>query len=137
VEQFDVTLWTRVLHVNLTAAMILTQTCLPWLRRSEDASIVFTTCDVGREPRAYWGAYAVSKHAVQGLMRLLADEYSASPALRVNCIDPGAVRTQRRLEHFPGDLARSLPEPAAILAPYLYLLGPASAGLSGRTLEAQ
>ncbi len=137
IEQFDVPLWTRVLHVNLTAAMILTQTCLPWLRRSADASIVFTTCAVGREPRAYWGAYAVAKHATQGLAQLLADEFSGVPALRVNCIDPGAVRTLRRLEMFPGDLAATLVEPAAIVAPYLYLLGPASAGLSGKLIEAQ
>lgn len=137
IEQADVTVWSRVLHVNLTAAMILTQTCLPWLRRSQDASIVFTTCAVGREPRAYWGAYAVAKHATQGLAELLADELSGTPALRVNCIDPGAVRTQRRLEMFPGDLARSLVEPASIVAPYLYLLGPASTGLSGKLVEAQ
>lgn len=137
IEQADVTLWSRVLHVNLTAAMILTQTCLPWLRRSADASIVFTTCAVGREPRAYWGAYAVAKHATQGLAELLADEFSATPTLRVNCIDPGAVRTLRRLEMFPGDLARSLVEPAAIVAPYLYLLGPAGRGLSGQLVEAQ
>jgi len=137
IEQFDVPLWTRVLHVNLTAAMILTQACLPWLRRSRDASIVFTTCAVGREPRAYWGAYAVAKHATQGLMRLLADELSGVPALRVNGIDPGAVRTLRRLEMFPGDLAGTLVEPAAIVAPYLFLLGPASAGLSGKLIDAQ
>jgi NAD(P)-dependent dehydrogenase (short-subunit alcohol dehydrogenase family) len=137
IDQYDVPLWTRVLHVNVTAAMILTQTCLPWLRRSTDASIVFTTCAVGREPRAYWGAYAVAKHATQGLMQLLADEFSGVARLRVNCIDPGAVRTLRRLEMFPGELAGTLVEPAAIVAPYLYLLGPASAGLSGRLIEAQ
>lgn len=137
IEQFDVPLWNRVLHVNLTAPMILTQACLPWIRRSTDGSILFTTCDIGRDPRAYWGAYAVSKHAAEGLMRLLADELAGSGHTRVNGIDPGKVRTKRRLETFPGDLGRSLADPGSIVAPYLYLLGPAGAGQNGRTFEAQ
>jgi len=137
IEQFDVPTWSRVLHVNLTASMILTQTCLPWLKQSRDASLVFTTCDVGRNPRAYWGAYAVSKYAAQGLMQMLADEFSNSARLRVNSIDPGKVRTRRRLETFPGESAGALAAPAAIVAPYLFLLGGASAGISGRTFDAQ
>jgi NAD(P)-dependent dehydrogenase (short-subunit alcohol dehydrogenase family) len=137
IAQFDVPVWSRVLHVNLTAAMILTQSCLPWLEKSKDASVLFTTCDVGREPRAYWGAYAVSKHASDGLMRLLADEYSRSPRLRFNSIDPGKVRTRRRLETFPGETAAGLPDPSAIIAPYLFLLGPDGAGISGRIIDAQ
>jgi len=137
IEQFDVPTWGRVLHVNLTSSMILTQTCLPLLKQSKDAAILFTTCDMGREPRAYWGAYAVSKHAVQGLASLLADELSGSPGIRVNCIDPGKVRTRRRLETFPGETPRGLAEPASIVAPYLFLLGPASAGITGRIVDAQ
>ncbi|MGH8231157.1 MAG: SDR family NAD(P)-dependent oxidoreductase, partial [Steroidobacteraceae bacterium] len=61
IEQYDVPTWCRVLHVNLTAAFALTQVLLPLLRAASDASIVFTASGVGREPRAYWGAYAVSK----------------------------------------------------------------------------
>jgi NAD(P)-dependent dehydrogenase (short-subunit alcohol dehydrogenase family) len=137
IEQFDVPTWSRVLHVNLTANMILTQTCLPWLRRSTDAAILYTTCAVGRRPRAYWGAYAVSKFAAQGLMELLADEYSATPQLRVNSIDPGSVRTNMRLESFPGEMPSGLVEAGAIVMPYLYLLGPASRGISGGTFDAQ
>jgi NAD(P)-dependent dehydrogenase (short-subunit alcohol dehydrogenase family) len=137
IEQFDVPTWNRVLHVNLTASMILTQSCLPWLRRSGDAAILFTTCEMGREPRAYWGAYAVSKHAVQGLAQLLADELSGSAGIRVNCIDPGKVRTRRRLETFPGETGQGLAEPASIVAPYLFLLGPASRGVTGRIVDAQ
>ena len=137
IEQFDVPTWSRVLHVNLTATMILTQTCLPWLRQSRDAAVLFTTCDVGRKPRAYWGAFAISKYAAEGLMQMLADEFSNSPRLRVNSIDPGKVRTRRRLETFPGEAPGALAAPAAIVAPYLFLLGGASAGITGRTFDAQ
>jgi NAD(P)-dependent dehydrogenase (short-subunit alcohol dehydrogenase family) len=137
IEQFDVPTWSRVLHVNLTAPMVLTQTCLPWLRRSADASLLFTICEVGRRPRAYWGAFAVSKFAAHGLVQLLADELSSAPQLRVNIINPGPVRTSYRLAAFPGELPNALPQPADVIGPYLYLLGPASHGISGQSFEAQ
>jgi NAD(P)-dependent dehydrogenase (short-subunit alcohol dehydrogenase family) len=137
IEQFDVPTWSRVLHVNLTASMVLTQTCLPWLKRSIDAAILFTNCGFGRPPRAYWGAYAVSKYAAEGLMQMLADEFSNAPGLRVNSIDPGKVRTRLRLETFPGEGPGNLVEPSAVAAPYLFLLGPAGTGISGRTFDAQ
>ena len=137
VEQLDVPTWSRVLHVNLTAPLILTQACLKWLRRSADASIVFTTCDVGRRPRAYWGAFAVSKFAGEGLRALLADELTSSPGIRVNSIDPGPVRTRQRLATFPGAVPDGLAQPAEVVGPYLFLLGPASRGITGQLLTAQ
>ena len=53
---------------------MLTSTLLPLLKLSADASVVFTSSSVGRQGRAYWGAYAVSKFACEGLMQVLADE---------------------------------------------------------------
>ncbi len=137
IEQYDIPTWNRVLHVNLTATMILTQSCLPWLKAPPDASIVFTTCDIGRQPRAYWGAYAVAKFAAQGLMQVLADELSGAGRVRANSIDPGKMRTRKRMEAFPGEVAGTLPSPDAIVQPYLFLLGPASRGICGQTFEAQ
>ena len=67
IEHYDVPTWCRVLHVNLTAAFALTQVLLPALRNSADASVLFTASSVGRRGRAYWGAYAVAKFALEGL----------------------------------------------------------------------
>ncbi|MDR2215911.1 MAG: SDR family NAD(P)-dependent oxidoreductase, partial [Nevskiaceae bacterium] len=64
IEHYEVPTWCRVLHVNLTAAFALTQVLLPALRRSPDASVIFTSSGVGRRGRAHWGAYAVSKFGV-------------------------------------------------------------------------
>ena len=61
-------MWCRVMHVNVTAAFALTQVLLPALRESADASVIFTSSGVGRRGSAYWGAYAVSKFAVEGLV---------------------------------------------------------------------
>src|SRR5258707_4043957 len=59
-EQYDVPLWCKVLHVNLTAPFILTQVLLPSMRKSPDASVVFVSSGVVRNSRPFWGAYAVA-----------------------------------------------------------------------------
>src|SRR6516165_10259575 len=94
IEQYDVPTWCKVLHVNLTAAFALTQVLLPMLRAARDASVVFTTASQARAPGAYWGAYAVSKSAVETLAQVLADELEHLRHVRVNVVDPGPVRTR-------------------------------------------
>ncbi len=137
IEHHDVAKWMRTMHVNVTAPFILTRYCLPLLKRSADPSIVFTSSGVVPRPRAYWGAYLVSKWASDGLMRMLADELENKPTIRVNSVDPGKVRTRMRLAAYPAEDPQTLPEPAAVVAPYLYLFGPDSRGVSGETFSAQ
>jgi NAD(P)-dependent dehydrogenase (short-subunit alcohol dehydrogenase family) len=134
IDHYDVPTWVRVLHVNVTAAFALTQVCLPLLRKSADASVVFTSSSVGRRGRALWGAYSVSKFAVEGLSQVLADETAAS-TIRVNTINPVRARTAMRLEAYPAEDRSALPEPASLVGPYLYLLGPASRGISGQSFD--
>src|ERR1041384_4023188 len=67
IEQYDVPMFMRVMHVNVTAAFVLTQHLLPLLRTSADASVLFTSSGVGKRGRAYWGAYSISKFANEGL----------------------------------------------------------------------
>ncbi len=137
IEHHDVAKWMRTMHVNVTAPFILTRYCLPLLKRSADPSIVFTSSGVVPRPRAYWGAYLVSKWASDGLMRMLADELENKPTIRVNSVDPGKVRTRMRLAAYPAEDPETLPEPTAVVAPYLYLFGPDSRGVSGETFSAQ
>lgn len=135
-EQYDVAQWQRVMHVNVTAAFALTQVCLPMLQESEDASMIFTSSGVGRVGRAFWGAYAVSKFATEGLSQVLADEHRHTK-LRVNCINPGATRTDMRLAAYPAEDRDALKTPEEILAAYIYLLGPDSRGITGQSFDAQ
>ncbi len=135
IEQYDVPTWCKVLHVNLTAAFITTRTLLPLLRRSDDASVVFTSSTVGRSGRAYWGAYAASKFGVEGLMQVLAHEFAGTTRMRANSVNPGPTRTAMRRQAYPAEDAATLPEPSAVLAPFLYLLGPASAGVNGQAFD--
>jgi NAD(P)-dependent dehydrogenase (short-subunit alcohol dehydrogenase family) len=137
IEHYDVPTWCRVLHVNLTAAFALTQVLLPALKRSADASIVFTSSGVGRRGKAYWGAYAVSKFGIEGLTQLLAAELSDISCVRVNALNPGRARTQMRRQAYPAEDAETLPLPETLTGAYLALLGPASRGVSGGSFDAQ
>ncbi len=137
IEHYDVPTWCRVLHVNLTAAFALTQVLLPALKKSADASVVFTASAVGREGRAYWGAYAVSKFAIEGLSQVLAAELEGISQVRVNTLNPGRARTAMRRQAYPAEDLETLPLPTALTAPYLALLGPASRGVTGRAFDAQ
>ena len=92
----------EVITVNVTAAFALTQVCLPLLHRSDDASIVFTSSGVGRVGKPFWGAYAVSKFATEGLSQVLASEQEHG-SIRVNCINPGPVRTAMRRAAYPAE----------------------------------
>lgn len=136
IEQYDAAVWQKVMHVNVTTAFALTQVCLPMLKQSDDASVIFTTSGVGNVGRAFWGAYSVSKFATEGLSEILADEHRNSN-LRSNSINPGATRTGMRLEAFPAEDRDQLKRPEEILATYVYLLGPDSKGVTGQRLNAQ
>jgi NAD(P)-dependent dehydrogenase (short-subunit alcohol dehydrogenase family) len=137
IEHHDVADWQRVLHVNLTAPFILCRCLLPLLFQSVDASVIFTSSGVGRRGKAYWGAYAVSKFGVEGLNQVLADELANKPNIRVNVINPGATRTSMRAAAYPAEDPEQLKTPEEILGAYLYLLGPDSRGITGRSYDAQ
>jgi len=137
IEHHDVAKWMRTMHVNVNAPFILTRCCLPLLRRSTDPSILFTSSGVVPRPRPFWGAYLVSKWASDGLMHMLAQELESHPAMRVNAVNPGKVRTNMRLQAYPAEDRSTVPEPESIVAPYLYLLGPDSRGVTGQTVDCQ
>lgn len=137
IEQLSGDHFMRVMQVNVNAAFMLTSTLLPLLRLSEDASVIFTSSSVGRKGRAYWGAYAVSKFATEGLMQVLADELDGEEKLRCNTINPGATRTDMRAKAYPGENPSVNPLPETIMPLYLYLMGPDSRGVNGQALNAQ
>jgi len=136
-DDFELQAWEQVMRVNLTAPYLLTRACLPLLRVAKDASLVFTSDEVGRKGKAYWNAYGVAKFGIEGMMQILADELEANSPIRVNSIDPGAVRTNLRAKVYPGINPDSWPAPEAVTGTYLYLLGPDSKGVTGQAFSAQ
>ena len=137
IEQLSGDNFSRVMQVNVNAAFMLTSTLLPLLKLSKDASVVFTSSSVGRKGRAYWGAYAVSKFAVEGMMQVLADELEGTSSVRANSVNPGATRTDMRAKAYPGENPSVNPLPEAIMPLYLFLMGPDSRDVNGQALNAQ
>ena len=128
--------WSRVMQVNVNAAFLLSRACIGLLAKSEDASVLFSSDTVGRKGKAYWGAYGVSKFAIEGMMQILAHELEGTSPVRVNSIDPVAVRTAGRLAAYPALDPNSLPLPEVVMPWYLWAMGPESRGVTGQALTA-
>ncbi len=134
-EQTD---WARVMNVNLASARLLTNACLPALNQSNNAGVVFT---LDQKNTAYWGAYGVSKAALQTLMQTYADETDnkhnadGNPVVAFNAIDPGPMRTQLRRRAFPGELESEAPLPETKLGAFLSLLTRQDPSLTGSTFS--
>lgn len=137
IAQTDSEEWQQVMQVNVNAQFMLTQALLPLLDQAEHASIVFTSSSVGRKGRAYWGPYAISKFATEGLMQTLADELENTSTTRVNSLNPGATNTGMRRSAYPAENPDDNPRPEAIMPIYLYLMGRDSIGVNGQALDAQ
>lgn len=136
-ENYPAEVWDDVLNVNLRAPFVLTQALLPLLKRSDSASIIFTSSGVGRDARAEWGAYSVSKFGVEALSQIFAREFADQDNLRFNCINPGGTRTAMRAKAYPSEDPKTLPTPEDIMPAYLYLMGKDSHAVTGESIDAQ
>jgi NAD(P)-dependent dehydrogenase (short-subunit alcohol dehydrogenase family) len=127
--------WETMLKVNLAAPFALTRSCLPLLEASPDASIIFTGETHGHEPAAYWGGYAVSKSGLETLTTIFSQELERLSNIRFNTLIPGPVNSPLRRKTHPGEDPGSLPQPADLLPWYLWLMGPDSRDIRGKTIE--
>jgi len=136
VEHYDINQWMTVMQVNFNAVFMLTRLLLPLLHQAPAASLLFTSSSVGAAPKAYWGPYAVSKYAMEGLAKLLAEELDNTSAIRVNIINPGATRTSMRAKAYPNENPANLKTATSLMPLYLYLMGDDSSAINGETLTA-
>ena len=119
----------RLLHVDLTARWWLTQACLPLLRQSADASVVFVLDD--QAPAAYRGAYGIAQHGQRALLDTLHAELAQGP-VRVHGLRPGPMRTPLRARTYVADEDQRARDPASVAAACVTLLSPAGAGQRGQ-----
>ena len=136
-ENYPAEVWDDVLKINLRAPFVLTQALLPLLKRSDSASIIFTSSGVGRDARAEWGAYSVSKFGIEALSQIFAREFADQDNIRFNCINPGGTRTAMRAKAYPSEDPKTLPIPEDIMPAYLYLMGKDSHAVTGESIDAQ
>ncbi len=135
-EHFCVSTFENIMKVNVTAQAMITKFMFPLLRKSDSASVIFTSSGVGRQGREHWGAYAISKFAVEGMMQTWACEVGKTN-IRVNCINPGATRTSMRASAYPGEDRDKLATPEDLMPTYLYLMSDDSKEVNGQSLDAQ
>ena len=115
--------WDEVMAVNLTANYRLIRSLDPLLRASDAGRAVFLTSGVAQTHRAYWGAYAASKAALEAFVSCYAKEAEVTK-LKVNLLNPGAMRTAMRAKAMPGEDSASLPNPSDISPLIVEMLSP-------------
>ena len=133
IEQYDIKLWYSTLQINLSAPFMLTQFLIPLLLKSEDARILFLSSSVGREAKAYWGAYSVSKFGIEGFAKTLSEELEKTN-ISVNTINPGKLRTEMRRTAYPAEDSSTVPMPEEKSAAIVYLLSGLSPKMNGEQL---
>jgi len=133
VDQYDIKLWYSTLQINLNGPFMLTQFLIPLLNKSDDARILFLSAEQGREAKAYWGAYGVSKFAVEGFAKTLSEELEKTN-IRVNTLDPGVMRTEMRRVAYPAEDTTKNPLPESKSPAIVYLMLPVSSEYNGKQL---
>jgi len=130
--------WMKTIDRQLTRPMYMTRILIPLLRNAVQSSVIFSTLDVGRQGRAYWGAVGAAAAAVENLSCTLAAELSGYN-IRVNTLDPGNLKTALRRQFYPAESNAHLCSPAspAVVNPYLYLLSDAGNRHSSRQFRAR
>jgi len=127
----------RVMRVNVDANVYLTQALLPLLQLRPLSTLIYTSSGVGAQARAFWGTYAISKFAVEGLAQLVHEENENLSDMRVFCVDPGATRTNMRASAYPGEEPSHNPPAEALMPFYRYLLSPTSSHQRGTRIKAR
>ncbi len=113
-------IWDDVMAVNLTACWRLTRSMDPLLRASDSGRAIYVTSAVGHQPRAFWGAYAISKAGLEMMARVYAEE-TEKTNIRVNIVNPGATRTGMRAAAMPGEDPMTLKTPESIAHEFVTL----------------
>ncbi|WP_353349587.1 YciK family oxidoreductase [Oceaniserpentilla sp. 4NH20-0058] len=130
--------WSKVMNINVNSQFLMARTLLPLLESTQEhASILFTSSSVGRKSKAFWGAYAVSKFAIEGLMQTMAEELENTSKVRVNSYNPGGTRTAMRQEAYPAENPEEVKLPQAIISDYIHLMSNASHDTHGQALTHQ
>lgn len=104
----------RTLTLNLIAQQALIANFDPLLRRADKGRLLALSTGVARQPRAYWGAYAASKAALETLITCYGEEMRNISQVRTAILDPGGTRTQMRARAYPGEDPASIKEPATV-----------------------
>ncbi|WP_296611374.1 SDR family NAD(P)-dependent oxidoreductase [Sphingomonas sp.] len=114
VQAIDPKEFAKVMTLNVSAQQALIAAFDSALRKSARARVVGITSKVGRQPRAFWGAYGASKAAFGTLVQAYGEEVEGISNIRVALLDPGATRTAMRERAYPGEDPASVKPPEVV-----------------------
>jgi short-subunit dehydrogenase len=114
VPSIDAKEMARVFTLNVLAQAALITGFNDLLRKAPAGKVIALTSSVARTPRAFWGAYAASKAALENLVASYGEEMRSTSNVRTAILDPGATRTSMRARAFPGEDPASVKEPAVV-----------------------
>ena len=87
IDEYD-----KIMNVNVRVPFMLTQKALPFLEKSETATILNVASVVAHEGYPLQSIYSASKHALLGMTKALAKEVYKK-GIRVHAVSPGGVYT--------------------------------------------
>lgn len=126
--------WEEVIRININGTFLVTQAVVRTMIPRRNGTILSVTSSVGRKGRAQWGAYAVSKFGLEGMMQTLADEVGPF-GLKVVTLNPGGTRTKMRAAAYPKEDPRQLQDPAEVARALLSLIIASDPNLHGKSLD--
>jgi NAD(P)-dependent dehydrogenase (short-subunit alcohol dehydrogenase family) len=125
----------EVLRVNAISPFLITRRVLPGMLQRNEGSVINVTSEAGNTGFARWGAYGISKFALEGLTETWADEVGDT-GVRVNMVDPGEMDTEMHQLAVP-DCDYELANPNDVVDVFLYLASEDSKHVNGRRFQAQ
>lgn len=135
IREYPEDAWRQVLEVNLTGAFLCARAAVPALAEA-GGSMIHVSSGVGDHGRPGWGAYCVSKNGLEALSEMMAGELEED-GIRVNAVDPGAMRTDMRAAAYPSEDPTTLPTPYEVTDVFVYLASDRASGVSGQRFRAQ
>lgn len=115
--------WHKAIDINVNANWRLLRSMDPLLQAADAGRAVFVTSGAAQKCNPFSGPYAVSKAALEALVKTYAAE-SANTNVRANLLSPGPVRTAMRAKAMPGEDPGTLPHPNDVAGLFLEMSRP-------------
>ena len=129
IEEFE-----SVMAINVNAQLRLLQRLVPAMKEKRAGAVLWLTSGLGRFGLPHYGAYCASKHAVEGLMKVLAEEAGESGVVSA-AIAPGMVQTDMLKTALGTDDVREHQTPESTAKAFLAFTAELSAEHNGQSLD--
>lgn len=127
----------QVLHVNVTGPFLVTRQVMAAMLQQGQGAVINVTSGAGVEGYPGWGAYGISKFALEGMTQTWAAEVEGT-GVRVNAVDPGEMDTAMHALAVP-DCDYELARPEDVTEVFVWLASDeaAAANVNGQRFQAQ